>query len=144
MAFWGKKSPVILYGGSFSLEWDLNLMDCTYSYSWNKERILHKSVITGKMWSHDLSQNPEHGRMHIDLTIFNMNTNDMAIFLSLRNNTALKIRMHNDGDAAPWEEVFLVEQYQPFAGAESEIPYPAFDCGYIKLVSENYINLPDS
>ena len=144
MAFWGKKSPSILYGGNYSVEWDLNQLDCTYNYSWEKDRVLHKSVITGKMWSYDLSQNPEQGRMRIEITVFNMSESDMAVFLSLRNKVSVKIRMHNEDDALNWEEVFLIEQYQPFAGTEFEIPYPAFDCGYLKLVSENYIDLPDS
>lgn len=142
MAYWGNQAPTVLYGASYANSIDLSELDCNYELSWLKERVLHQSVVTGHIHSHDRADS-DKGRMSAEIVALNIPSSEvMDQFRALRSESVVKLRIHSDatGDDI-WEELFVVEHYKPFATGESGLPYPQYDSVYLRLVSQDYIDL---
>jgi hypothetical protein len=140
MAYWGKNPPIIRYGTSYQTAWDLTGVDCTYKYSWVKDRELYQSVLTGTIVPYDKASTVGLGRMTAEITLFNLDVTQMEHLRNLRAFSTVRLTIHADATNS-WNVDFVVQQYQPFASGESGLPYPEFDSGYLKLVSQDYIDL---
>ncbi len=142
MAYWGTQAPVIFYGTSYGSSWDLSQEDCNFEYSWVKDRIFHTSSITGKISIHEKAACEDYGRMQAELVVYNLDRDAMGIFKALRAQETIKLRIHGDASGTnAWEVIFVIEKYQPFASGESGLPYPQYDSVYLKLISQEYIDL---
>ena len=142
MAYWGSQAPVIYYGTSYGSSWDLANEDCNYEYSWLKDRLFRTSVITGKISVYDKASSADNGRMQAEIVIYNLDRDSMNNFKSLRDQETIKLRIHGDETGShAWDVIFIIEKYQSFASGESGLPYPQYDSVYLKLISQEYIDL---
>ena len=142
MAYWGNEAPIILYGAGYASSIDLRELDCNYELSWVKERVLHRSAITGHLNAFDRADS-DKGRMSAEIVAFNIPPGAvMDQFRALRAESLVKLRIHADATGTDiWEVVFAVEHYKPFASGESGLPYPQYDSVYMRLVSQDYVDL---
>ena len=142
MAYWGNEAPTIKYGAGYANSLDLSELDCNYELSWVKERVLHRSAITGHVSPHDRAEE-DHGRMSAEIVVFNIPSGAvMEQFRALRAESVVKLVIHSDATGNNvWEVVFVVEHYKPFASGESGLPYPQYDSVYMQLVSQDYVDL---
>ncbi len=142
MAYWGNEAPVIYYGTAYGSSWDLAEEDCNFEYSWLKDRVFHTSVITGKVSVYEKASSANYGRMQAEIVIYNLDRDSMNIFKALRDQETLKLCIHGDVTGTNgWDVIFVVEKYQSFATGESGLPYPQYDSVYLKLISQDYIDL---
>jgi hypothetical protein len=144
MAFWGTTPPIIKYGPNFLSALSLSETDCSYRFSWSKDRELYHSVLTGRITPYEKAPFSNYGRMTAEITLFNLTPVKMRQFCALRSETTLRLILHPDQpEIDRWTVDFIVEQYQPFASGESGLPYPEFDSAYLKLTSQDYVDLKD-
>ncbi|MCD4650235.1 MAG: hypothetical protein K8S56_00385 [Candidatus Cloacimonetes bacterium] len=142
MAYWGNQPPVLYYGTSYANSWDLATVDCSYHFSWLKDRVLYQSVISGKIISYDKAPSSSYGRMSAELLLFNLTPTEMTTLIGLRDDETVKLKLHGDSTGSNiWEVVFVVQEFKPFASGEIALPYPAYDSAILRLVSQDYIDL---
>ena len=142
MAYWGNEAPTIKYGASYASSIDLSQLNCNYELSWVKERVLHQSAVTGHINSLDRADS-EKGRMSAEIVVLNVPPGVvMDQFRALRGESVVKLLIHTDATGADaWEELFVVEHYKPFAAGDSGLPYPQYDSVYLRLTSQDYVDL---
>ncbi|MCD4829628.1 MAG: hypothetical protein K8R90_09410 [Candidatus Cloacimonetes bacterium] len=142
MAYWGNDAPTIKYGASYTDSIDLSDMDCNYELAWVKERVLHRSAVTGHVNAFDRADS-DNGRMSAEIVVFNIPSGTvMDQFRALRAESVVKLLIHSDATGGNvWEVLFVVERYKPFASGESGLPYPQYDSVYLRLVSQDYVDL---
>lgn len=111
---------------------DFNDYDCQVEPKWNRDIIIHTSVITGKKTIVNKADDPGKGRFICEIVVFNKDTAIDYIAI----NDVVDFYLYEDQDI---HFNCIVKDVQPFASGKK---YLRIDSAIITLESEDYIYNP--